>query len=222
MNMMRQQGKLILLLIATLVLLCFGLLAWKSALAYVYHFQASKTVQGWERYVDLPPLDDIKQVEKKLLRAIELDGGNATYHNELGRVYHYAMNSFGASAERTTYYNKAFASFRSATVLRPSWPHPWANLLLLKAIKGEHDSEFNTLLEMVLKFGPYEKSTESILLHVGLAYWETMPDSYRSWFYQNPKRFLSKENRELFASYQKRHLICDTLDDAKRYGWFCN
>ena len=212
----------ILLVVAVTLLLFLCLLAWKSALAYVQHYQVSRMIQGWERYVDLPPFSEIEQAENKLLKAVELDADNATYHNELGRVYYYAMNSLGPSDERSTYRERAFSSFSKATELRPAWPHAWANLLLLKTMSEELDGEFQSVLEKVLMFGPYEKNTESILLSVGLAYWEKMPDSYRDWFYQNPKRFISKQNRALFDHYQKRHLICDKLDDQKRYEWFCN
>ena len=54
---------------------------------------------------------------------------------------------------------------------RPTWPHSWANLMLLKAMRTEMKSDFVYELEKADKFGPWEPVVQMALLRAGMENW---------------------------------------------------
>jgi len=70
--------------------------------------------------------------------------------------------------------SSATASYRTATRLRPTFPHSWAYLAWSKNLRGEHDSEFWLAFDKALFYGDTEASVQPMLARLAFANWPAL------------------------------------------------
>lgn len=205
--------------------------AWDRGVAYVYHYQAEATYKQWLLHGEKPELPEWQELEHKLLSAIRLDAGNATYDNDLGRLYDFrALKMEDNPAIRAQFYGKAMNSFRQAIAPRPAWPHAWANLLLTKARliemgRGELDAEFYNAFDRALALGPYEQTVQPIILKVGFFFWDRLPDSYHPKLLQlsvDAFKMHAPWLKILLLRFEKLETVCQLLPKSDRESVFCS
>jgi len=212
------------------VLIILGISAWKQGLAYVYHYQAETTYQQWVQQGAKPELPAWQALEDKLSSAIALEASNATYINDLGRLYAFrALKMEADPAIRVQLYGKAMVFFRQAIALRPAWPHAWANLLLTRARlidmgHGELDAEFYHALDRALVLGYNETTVQPIMLKVGFFYWDRLPDAYHAKLLQLSVDAFGMHTpwlKRLLTRFEKLEMICQRLPESDKKAVFC-
>lgn len=115
---------------------------------------------------------------KKLNETLQLTPDNAQLWEDLGYLYGSRAQSMGwpkpESPEeklRQNLLTDAIASYRTATVLRPTFPYPWAYIAMAKYLKGVQDEEFWLAFDNTLKFGLYAEGVQPILAKLSFAQW---------------------------------------------------
>ena len=73
----------------------------------------------------------------------------------------------------------AYKRFREALRQKPASPYLWSNLALAKLYLNELDDEFRAALRHADELGPWEPSTQEIVLFAGLAAWQSSDAAMR-------------------------------------------
>lgn len=124
------------------------------------------------------------------LRAAALrEPNNPQFFEDLGYLHAARAQSMGAlSADnemavfQKILYDEATNNFRSAAVLRPSFPYPWAYLAYTKTLNGQRDGEMWSAYDRAMAFGKNEAGVEMILAQVALPQWKFMTDERQATF----------------------------------------
>lgn len=90
----------------------------------------------------------------------------------LGLLELQRMRLVRTPGEAVAHARNALRRFRDGLRQRPTSPFLWANLALAKLYLDEIDSEFITALSHADQLGPWEPSTQQVVLFAGLAAWQ--------------------------------------------------
>jgi tetratricopeptide (TPR) repeat protein len=143
-----------------------------------------------------------------LALSIRLNSLDPAYHLALARSYEWQARSEAFdSALAQTWLDKAIASVRRATELRPVWAEAWVNLALVKAYRGDLDEEATYALQLALSLAPWEPRTLEDSVIAGMLMWPALDAPARSQFRQAVDR--------LFTLGRGQFVV----DAALRYGW---
>ena len=104
---------------------------------------------------------------------------------------------------------EAYTHYKKAISLRPTWPYAWANLAMVKYRLGETDDEFYHAMHKADELGPWEPGVQSVIVDIGLHYWNSLSRSERTFI-------LNMIDKSLHHSSRKHSM--DVLDLTKRYG----
>ncbi len=105
----------------------------------------------------------------------------------------------------------AYKRFREALGQKPASPFLWANLALSKLYLDELDDEFRAALRHADELGPWEPSTQEIVLFASLAAWQSSDAAMRRATTAVLERGASRNALKLFGivkRFQRLDLVC--------------
>jgi hypothetical protein len=119
-----------------------------------------------------------QQTHDELQTALRVTPGNAQLLDDLGFLNAARAMGAGTPVVGTADYDlqqKLFAdaigNYRTATVLRPTFPYTWAYLALAKQLKGEADGELWSAFDKALRYGRNEAGAQPAIAQVAFAHW---------------------------------------------------
>jgi len=113
-------------------------------------------------------------------------------------------------AEAKEHRRAALDYYRAAIVRRPSWPHTWANLAVIKFRLVELDREFLTALERAAALGPWEPEVQKTVADLGLAAWDVLPEETRAQVRADIERGMRRQG-ETMVRLALRHRRADVV-----------
>ena len=137
--------------------------------------------------------------------------GNPWALEGLGALDLRRMRLSRTPAESVAYARDARLRFREALRQRPTSPFLWANLALSKLYLDEFDAEFFAALRHADELGPWEPSSQQIVLFASLAAWNRLDPGMR----QSTARILERggvrnaaKMFEIVKGYRRFDLVC--------------
>ncbi len=200
-------------------LCCYGLYqSWVRGTASAWYYQADFALQQWnEKGAEVSDQDYVDALTA-VVKAQQLDPGHPHYAHMVGRITHWGI-SMGYELDMTLEDVKNW--YLLATSLRPLWPEPWVDLVMLSnSIYGLNDETKHYIGQAQIA-GPYMNAVTVAVVKVYLFYWEVLTeDEVNSMFEQLGKS--AQESKVLlellkFAKdLDKESVLCDEMltDDA--------
>ena len=125
------------------------------------------------------PLAEINRVAGYLGDSLAYFPANPWALEALGRLDLARMRVSKVPQEALAFAQDARKQFRDALRMRPTSPFLWANLALSKLYLDELDSEFFAALRHANELGPWEPSTQQVVLFAALAAWHRLDTGQR-------------------------------------------
>lgn len=159
----------------------------RIALSDMEAISARWTVRAWgERPSMVHSPEAWVKNHEKLQNALQLTPDNAMLLEDLGYMYASKAQAMGwpkmgslEEAERQSLLTTAIGYYREATVLRPTFPYPWANMALAKHLKGTQDEEFWVAFDKSLQYGLYADGVQPVLAKLAFAQWTKLSPQRR-------------------------------------------
>ena len=125
------------------------------------------------------PMAEINRVAGYLGDSLGYFPSNPWALEGLGRLDLARMRVSKAPQEALAFAQDAGKRFRAALRERPTSPFLWANLALSKLYLDELDAEFFAALRHADELGPWEPSTQQVVLFAALAAWHRLDTGQR-------------------------------------------
>jgi hypothetical protein len=207
------------LVVLCLVLGCLGISVILSAL---FNQQTNRFLNDWQVRGEQPSERAWLVAYNAANKAINLyPGEDASLYNNLGRVLEWKQFSLPtASEEAKKSREAALQAYRLATELRPTLPHFWADLALIKTRLNQTDDELVNALENAMENGPWRVTVLLRITQVGLLNWWQLSDEGRSVTLKAITRGLSLDHRsanQIWSSItllQGEDVVCATLRES--------
>jgi len=134
-----------------------------------------------------------------LREARALDPWQPAYAEEIGRLYHLrALALVHTDPLAQDYARQGLEYQREAARRRPSSPHTWANIALLKGRLPEADAEFEASVRNAAALGPWEPEVQIAVAEAGLVHWTRLSPETRTAVRANLERTLRWQDAKLF------------------------
>jgi hypothetical protein len=208
----------------TVILVFCSYVSLHRGLASLYAYPGKSTLALWQDGKRHLRQQDWNMVRNSLERALPYDRHNPDLLHDLGAVYdaevaYYTPGDDAAAKNRTMarqYYLAALAG-------RPTWPHDWIVLALVKYRLGQIDAEFYQALRRAMALGPWEPSLKLVVADIGLHHWEKFDHAMRELVAgiirdAVNKRDTAMDMLNLLRRYDRLDMVCndDVADESVR------
>ncbi len=196
------------------LLVVFGLIAAESArlgVAGLIVELAQVEMDRWNISIRPPPMTEIDRVAGYFSDSLGYMPDNPWALEGLGRLDLARMRASRAPAEALAFARDARKQFREALRQRPTSPFLWANLALSKLYLDEIDAEFFAALRYADELGPWEPSTQQVVLFAGLAAWERLEAEQRESLARVVERGSQRNALKMFEivkNFRRIDLVC--------------
>lgn len=189
-------------------------------------FQTERVLNAWNEKADLPPAHLWDQLLQRAEGSVStFPALSGEYLDRLGRV-----QAWGAliEPENAEHWQRAAASFRASTQVRPAWPWSWLRLAHAKLQAGERDAEFDHAWQEAARLGHGRLELNRDLARIGFDSWRLLTIEQRALALQAAERVVARNEQHakdmqrvaqaagvgpalcwsVDASIQTRHHIC--------------
>lgn len=198
--------------VALFVLLCLvAVEATRLGLSGLVAELAQHEADRWASLKRPPPMTEINRVARYFSDSLDFADDNPWALEGLGVLNLARVRSSRVPGEALRFARDAHTMFRQGLHERPASPFLWANLALSKLYLDEIDAEFLGALGRADELGPWEPSTQQLVLFAGLAAWDRLGDAERKALAGVLKRGSVRNARNMFEivkSYRRYDLIC--------------
>ena len=165
----------------SVILLFSSFVSVNRGLASLYAYPGKSSLALWRAGKRQPQQPAWEMVRSSLERALAYDRRNPDLLHELGAAYDaevdiYPVGDDAAGKNRASarkYYIEALAR-------RPTWPHDWIALALVKYRLGQVDAEFYQALHQAVALGPWEPSVKYVVADIGMHHWDKFDPAMRT------------------------------------------
>ena len=157
------------------------------------------------------PLAEINRVAGYFADSLAYFPANPWALEALGRLDLARMRVSKVPQEALAFAQDARKQFRDALRQRPTSPFLWANLALSKLYLDELDSEFFAALRYANELGPWEPSTQQVVLFAALAAWHRLDAGQRESVVRLVERGALRNSLKIFEivkSYRRFDIVC--------------
>ena len=197
----------------SVVLLFCGMVAMNRGLASLYANpgKSSLTVMHEEKRKVQQP--DWKAIRSSLEQAWSYDERNPDLLGLLGNadegeVAFYPVGDPAAGRPR----DRARQYYLAALAGRPTWPHDWMALALVKYRLGQIDADFHHALRTALALGPWEPSVQYVIADIGMHHWDRFDDGTHQLVLgvvRDGMEVMPMDLARLARRYDMLELVCD-------------
>lgn len=173
---------------------------------------AQQEVDRWSGLRRPPQMSEIDRVAKYFSDSLDFAGDNPWALEGLGALDLARVRVSRDPDEALRFATDARIRFRQGLRERPASPFLWANLALSKLYLDEIDAEFIGALRHADQLGPWEPSTQQVVLFAGLAAWDRLGDGERRALTAAVERGGVRNARNMFEivkSYRRYDLVCN-------------
>ena len=174
--------------------------------------QGRPSVEQWQRTVD------------GLHEALRLAPRDPNLWDYLALAYEAGQRHFYPGGANNVYTEYALIHFRQEASLRPTWPHAWVRVALMKYQLRQLDDELSWALYLSMRLGPWEPGVQLIAADIGLALWDRMDQPFKDLVRDNLRRAAVKQAGALvqFATkHGKWDVLCQASLDAVKNRLKC-
>jgi hypothetical protein len=137
------------------------------------------SIREWSEKRNAVPSPEIwEQAQGSLQGALQITPDNPQILEDLGYLHASRAQAMGwpkmdspDEAVRQNLLTQAIDEYRGATLLRPTFPQPWAYMALAKHLKGTQDAEFWVAFDKALLFGNFAEGVPPVLAKLAFAQW---------------------------------------------------
>ena len=158
------------------VLALLAMQAKRTGDAYAWQFQSQSRLREWRQAKIAPSLDEWRVQQQHMQAALQVMPHNAAFITTLGLLDEFrAFRLEKRPREAFSHALRAIALYKQAAALNPAWMYGWLNLARLKWRLGRIDDEFFDAYMHVVRLGPWEKDSMTLLLAMALTTHELFP-----------------------------------------------
>lgn len=204
-----------------LLIALLGCLAISSALAMLadMHAYQEKRLESRWQHKGVVDSEQWQDAHSLLNKSLFFSMGHPDYWYALGGLYNAQFFVDSPLAELPS--GEGVEWLKKATVARPYWPYPWAELAYLKAQSGEVDNDFWRYYTTAIRIAPWEPEIIYSLFNTGLGAWPRL-----SWeqkevviaLFRQSSIFSDKVAKKMFLiaqSYRMDAAFCQVVKRAK-------
>ena len=150
-------------------------------LASLYAYPGTSSLALWQDGKRHLRQQDWKMVRTSLESALPYDRYNPDLLHDLGAVYDNEVSYYPPgddSAEKNR--DMARHYYLGALAGRPTWPHDWIVLALVKYRLDQVDAEFYQALRRAVTLGPWEPSVKFAVAEIGMHHWNKLDNDMRA------------------------------------------
>ena len=155
--------------------------AMHRGLASLYAYPGKSTLALWQDGKRHLRQQDWKMVRTSMAKALSYDRHNPDLLHDLGAVYdaevaYYTPGDDAAGKNR----DMARHYYLGTLAGRPTWPHDWIDLALVKYRLDQVDAEFYQALHRAVALGPWEPSVKFVVADIGMHHWHKLDNDMRA------------------------------------------
>jgi len=163
-----------------IILVFCGMVAVHRGLASLYANPGKSNLEVWREEQRRVLHPDWKEIRGSLEQALSYDARNPDLLSDLGAAYEgevafYPVGDPAADGQRAN----ARDNYLKALAGRPTWPHDWKALTLVKYRLGQTDAEFRQAMRNAVALGPWEPSVQYVISDIGMHHWEQFDEDTR-------------------------------------------
>jgi len=193
-----------LFIIPCLILIGLTITAGYRGLADIDVKSAQRRTTLWEDDVSTLNKTEWTIAYNSVSEALDKDPLNPELLTLMANVQEWKIYLDKNDVKNNHYLSLALNNYRKAAQLRPTWPHTWSHISLVKYRMGEIDQEFQLAIENATKMGPWEPRVQQIVAEVGLSVWKELDFSMREKIVRNIQRGI-KNQPVLMLDILKKH-----------------
>lgn len=205
---------------------CLGIyLAMCWLIGDIYSYKVRHVIEKWQVEQYIPQQDETITLINNIDTALFWESNNPDYLELKARILYYRAIAQGLSDKGLEDIRQAKELHKKAIKLRPLWPYSYANLVLMKALLGEFDSEYSRALSKAVKLGPWEPSVNLTLAQAAAISWHYIMPAERQIHAQNIQLGIERNLvriKAILENYQQKAIICTYLRRNKQQKIMCN
>ena len=158
------------------------LMLWSARWGYaeILAITPRHNITQWETTTNTLDRQSAKESWGHLQKAVILNNNNAEFYMDLARLATLQANTAETSIQDQQQYQiLAIHNLKKALSLRPTWGLAWAKLAQSYAADNSNSSDFIKALELAIHFEPYEELNQQLIIPLGIAQWNILPDSIK-------------------------------------------
>jgi len=213
---------------ACLIILLFcTVVSFKWGIASVISYASVEKMSDWRQFYRHLNHAQWESIRYKLNEALIFNPDNPDLMQSLGAAYENEYAFHPASDSNAQRHRKAAQEYyRESLNKRPSWPHHWVDLALVKYRLNEIDGEFYQAMTNALLLGPWEPWVQRIVADIGMHNWYNFQPEMQALIkttIQNgvKHRNSAKPMLELVKRYDMFELVCTTESNDQLLKKYC-
>lgn len=158
------------------------LMLWSARWGYaeILAITPRHNISQWETNANTLDQQSAKESWGRLQKAIILNSNNAEFYMDLARLATLQANIPETSIQdQQQYKTLAIHNLKQALKRRPTWGLAWAKLAQSYAADNSHTADFIKALELAIYFEPYEEVSQQLIIPLGIAQWNILPDTIK-------------------------------------------
>lgn len=164
--------------IAVFLLLTFYCLssAVNRGVANAWYFNAEFSLNDWAEYKTIKDKTEYDRTLLSITKAHSLDPTHPHYAHMVGRIMHWGVDM---GFEDISKLEEIKQWYLLSTTLRPLWPDPWVDLLLLNNYLYGYTDETKFYIQQAISTGPYLNAVTLGTIKVWLLNWQVLSGKER-------------------------------------------
>lgn len=172
---------------------------------------AQSEVDRWPSARGRVPMSELHRIGNYFSDSLSVAPNNPWALESLGSLDLLSVRASRTPSEAVDFARKAHSQYSSALKERPSSPFLWANLALAKLYLDQIDDIFFSALRHADELGPWEPSTQQVVLFVSLAAWQKLNEDQRQAVRRAVERGGVRNAAKMFEivkTYRRFDLVC--------------
>lgn len=206
-----------LLLLLTVYCLSFS---FTRGVANAWYFNAAFSLNDWAKQNSIKDKTEYQHTLTAIKKAQSLDPTHPHYAHMVGRIMHWGVDMGFEDEAKLAEINQWYLS---AAQLRPLWPEPWVDLLLLNNYSQGYNEQTKVYIKKALATGPYIGYVTVGTIKVWLLNWSVLSGKERELLF---KQFdvATKQNKvlsqvlEFAKQINQEKLLCSQLKFNPKYA----
>ena len=213
-----------------LALMTISLLVWliymatSYGIADVFAEQAHYEMQQWS--AKKLTSETWTSTQTRLQNALQLDPQNPDLLEMMGEIYYWKAQKISLTLPaKIIAYQQALDYFLQATKKRPTSSLTWGNVLMMKNVLKQYDTQFLMALKQTTIQGPSNPFVHRVVTEIGLSSWQQLSKKGQSLVLMTIERgFVGKEAKQienLIKKYRRESVICQYSQQYQNFSTFC-
>jgi len=164
-----------------------------------------------------------RSTHKKLNWALKLDPHNPDLLERMGTIYYWKANISVILPEVFVARQKALSYYLQVVKQKPTSALTYANIILIKALLGEYDAQFQIALEQATVLNHWEPLVQRVVVEIGLSTWKQLSQKSQSLVLAMIERAIKSgqatQMSALIKKYSFESVVC--MNKGKTFFNYC-